>query len=84
MRRKGVYEMNKVKRAFDIVKKKGVTPFRACAIGGFIVVVEVEEGRPYDCMKRVDILFKTVDNLFPTVEKIGELQKMKYVRYKEG
>ncbi len=75
--------MNKVKRAFDIVKKKGFTPFQAWAIGGFIVVVEVEEGRPYDCTKRVDVLFKTVDNLFLTCEQVGELQKMKYVRYEE-
>lgn len=73
--------MNKVERAFEIVKKEGFTPFRGCAIGGFIVVVETIEGAPYDCTKRVDVLFKKVYNLFPTIEQIGELQKMKWVRY---
>lgn len=73
--------MNKVNMAFDIVKEKGLTPFQACAIGGFIVVVEVEEGRPYDSMKRVDVLFRKVDNLFPTVQQIDEMQKKEWVKY---
>lgn len=73
--------MNKVNMAFDIVKEKGFTPFQACAIGAFIVVVEVEEGRPYDSMKRVDVLFRKVDNLFPTVQQIGEMQKKEWVKY---
>lgn len=75
--------MNRVERAFDIVKEKGFTPFQAWAIGGFIVVVEVEEGRPYDCMKRVDVLFKDVANLFLSIEQAAELQKIKSVIFEE-
>lgn len=75
--------MNKIEKAFEIVKKEGLTPYQGWAIGGFIVVVNVEEGAPYDCMKRVDVLFKKVYNLFPTREQMAALQKMKPVFYKK-
>lgn len=75
--------MNKVEKAFEIVKKEGLTPYQGWAIGGFIVIVNVEEGAPYDCMKRVDVLFKKVYNLFPTREQMSALQKIKPVLYKK-